>query len=135
MNQHAKDEQILRFGNLIFGEVGTKDKETKRMVGSTVMNRVNDKKHRYGKGIEGVMDKKSAYFARRGNEYKKAATLKLNKEEEKNYDDSLDMAQNLYEGKTKPVKGTHFLRSKEGSAYKGKMNFIKKVGPYDVFDE
>lgn len=142
LNERAQDEQKLRLANLIFGEVGSQDDDTKNMVGSTVLNRLTDKKHRYGRNIDDVMNKKNAYYAvkdkngKMSDEYKKAAKLNFtNENEEQNFDDSMTVAENLFAGEEEPSEGTHYFKKNEAVSLKKKMIKVDDVGKYGVFND
>ena len=95
----------------LWGEARGCSKDEKVAVGWVVLNRVNDKKQRFGKGIEGVILKPWQFSCFNKNDLNRPKLENPEKHDEKSWKECLEVAKSLLSGELKdPTNGaTHYI--------------------------
>lgn len=146
-DQFNPSEDAKQLANLIYAEVGNQKNDVMKMVGSTVLNRVESGRvEEFGRNInEVIYSEKSPYYASYNNtkQFQQALTGKFpDKISERAYKKSLQIANGLIRGTIERHPGMFFFEGREISSQKrkkkGGFNFkiVKgtgKVGKYHTF--
>lgn len=136
----VKDEQALRLGNMIFGEVGgVKGEDAARMVGSTAINRLDSKRDKeFGIDMDEVLQK--GYYAVKDkdplnkNPWLRATTTNLSGMEANKYSKVLDVAHNLFNRIEKPSTSAEFyFKENEAKSLKKKLRKVGSEGEYGLY--
>lgn len=144
---NARPGDNIHLANLIYGEASNQNEEVMRMVGSTVLNRVDSGRDlEFGSNVvEVIMSQNSPYFAALNNspQFKQAVTGKFpDKISEKAYKKALQVANGLIRGTIPRHEGMFFFEGKEISAMKRRKKKVfdfkrvkdtGKVGKFRTF--
>lgn len=133
---------VMKLASLIFGEGSSTDSETMRMIGSTVLNRVDAKRTKeFGVDMDEVIQK--GYYAAKDNSpmYKMATSQKFDDEPSKKaWKRAYQVASGLLTGTLERADGHFYFTPEEITKQKKARSFNFKVvkptgeyGPYKVF--
>lgn len=129
---------IYKVANGIYGEVGSEDYETMRMVGSSMLNRLEaGRGNEFGVDIDDVLQK--GYYAVKDNTpmYQQAVTQKFpDKLSENKYKQALQIASGLVKGTIERHPTQFFITPKEekkASIDFNKLDNLGAVGKYNTY--
>jgi spore germination cell wall hydrolase CwlJ-like protein len=129
------DDTVVQLANLIYGENGGEDYDTMVMTGSTALNRLEaGREKEFGATLPEVMER--GYYAVSQNSpmYQQARSGKFRDElSERKYKQAMQIAYGLTTGSIERRKGQFFFKKGEAKSLRKKLNFIEKVGKYDVY--
>lgn len=145
MRKQMSNEDLDLLAAIIYGESAGESDTTKRLVGSTVINRLNSgRTAEFGETINEIGQK--GYYAMSKNSplFSQAISKEFpDKKSEQAYKESLAIASGLLKGTIKPDKGLFYFKDDEVEALKKKgkkvFNFdqvktIGRTGKYNVFE-
>jgi spore germination cell wall hydrolase CwlJ-like protein len=132
----------MKLASLIYGEGASTDADTMRMIGSTVLNRVDAKRAKeFGSTLDEVIGK--GYYAAKDNSpmYQQAVSQKFNDEPSKlAWKRAYQVASGLMTGTLDRVAGHFYFKPEEITKLKKNKGFNFKVvkntgeyGPYKVY--
>jgi len=133
------DNELLQLAHLIYGEAGGEDLDTKKMVGSSVINRLNSGRAKeFGGSIEEVAQKGYYAVSKKSKMYEQAVSGNFpDKSSETAWKQSLAVASGLVKGTIKPSAGMFYFTDKEAKQQKKvgfKFSQVKETGKVGKFN-
>ncbi len=131
------DADALALGQMIYGEVGSLDRDTMIKVGSTALNRLEAGRDiEFGSTMPEVLQKGYYAVSKKNDPYTWATTGKFpNKDEENRFKEALSIAYALKNGTIERTQGQFFFTDKERKKMTPKQFDFKKVKEVDKTDK
>lgn len=124
----------IEIANAIFGEAANQPFEVKKMVGSTIVNRMKaNRPQEFGFNVPEILQKGYYAVSNPNEPYKQAVSGKFpDKKSEDSYKEALQVASGLIRGTIEPDKGHFYFTPKEEKKLRKKKSFnfdlVKSAG-------
>ena len=129
------DLATLQLAQMIYGENASEDYDTMVMTGSSALNRLEaERPQEFGATLPEVLQKGYYAVSKNSPMYQQAVSGQFPDEKsEQKFKQALQISYGLQKGTIERREGEFFFKKGEAKGLRKKLNFIEKVGQYDVY--